>query len=321
MRDGRRRRRATVLAVVVGAAVVLSGCTGSGPSTGGPELKIVATLSVHADLVRAIAGDRATVTAIADAGADPAGHLPTAREQLEFATADLVVLDGGGADPWAAPILADVDAAPPVIAAADGAVPGGDGQGVEPSDALDAPTWTDPPVMIALAAALAGELARIDPDGADAYLEAAARFAGAADELETRALDARPRSVVVAAPPVLAAVIRAAGADDRTPDGLWSEGLDGAPPATDDVAVVDGDLGGPATRAAVELLERGAVGALVVPDARLAPGGSTASGELSDAAVRSGVPIATVGSAPEPGADWLAWWGALLAVAREIPAP
>ena len=95
---------ATGIVAGLGCAVLaLSGCSSqqedAGQGTGKPA--IVATTSVYADIARQVAGDDAQVTAIVDSTSqDPHSYEATAQDKLKISRADLVVLNGGGYDPF-----------------------------------------------------------------------------------------------------------------------------------------------------------------------------------------------------------------------------
>ena len=66
------------------------------PLAQGESLQVVATHSILADVVRAVAGDRVAVSSLIPAGADAHGFIPTPRDLTTVAEAELVIINGAG---------------------------------------------------------------------------------------------------------------------------------------------------------------------------------------------------------------------------------
>ncbi|MDQ3871529.1 MAG: zinc ABC transporter substrate-binding protein [Chloroflexota bacterium] len=83
---------------------LLVGCAASpgGPATGaaGEKLRAVTTITVFADLVRNVGGDRVTVDALVPAGRDVHTFDPSPSDARKIADAKLLVLNGLGLDDW-----------------------------------------------------------------------------------------------------------------------------------------------------------------------------------------------------------------------------
>src|SRR5699024_3859046 len=96
------RRPPTLLAAVLVPGLMLAGCGGEGPAEGdGDTATVVTSANVYASIVEAVAGDAVEVRPIIDDPAqDPHEYEATARDQLELSRADLVVMNGGGYDPF-----------------------------------------------------------------------------------------------------------------------------------------------------------------------------------------------------------------------------
>jgi ABC-type Zn uptake system ZnuABC Zn-binding protein ZnuA len=90
------------------AAITLTGCSNDGgsvvPATDGAAsglsapLKVVASTTVFADLVRAIGGDHVVVSSIVPAGAGPEDYEPKPDDARRLADAQLIVSNGVGLD-------------------------------------------------------------------------------------------------------------------------------------------------------------------------------------------------------------------------------
>jgi ABC-type Zn uptake system ZnuABC Zn-binding protein ZnuA len=89
-----------LLPVAVSIGLVLAACgTGAASSPSGAEtLKVVATTTVFADIIRNIGGDRVSVDSIIPAGAGPEDYEPKPDDARKLANADLIVSNGVGLD-------------------------------------------------------------------------------------------------------------------------------------------------------------------------------------------------------------------------------
>ena len=154
--------------VVLGmlAMLLVGACApaGDSPSEGG-ALRVVATTTVFADIVRNVAGDRATVTSIIPAGAGPEDYEPKPDDARKLADADLIVSNGVGLDDFLDPLIE---------AAGEGAVPRLVLGRAIPTITVDGEEnphfWLDPNLVAshyvpAISAALIG----LDPSGTATY--------------------------------------------------------------------------------------------------------------------------------------------------------
>jgi zinc/manganese transport system substrate-binding protein len=116
---------ARTLAAVVAAAVVagIGGCGSgdgdrdrdtAGVAAGGP-LAVVATTAQVADLARVIGGDRVAVTQLVAAGVDPHDYQPTPTNIEAIRSADVVLKNGLGLEPWLDPAITSAGFAGPVV--------------------------------------------------------------------------------------------------------------------------------------------------------------------------------------------------------------
>jgi len=94
--------RLILAAVLVGlpAAVMASGDENGAPNADDARPRVMATTTQAADLVRNVAGDRAQVTQLISANADPHGYELRPRDVEAISGADLVVRSGGDVDDW-----------------------------------------------------------------------------------------------------------------------------------------------------------------------------------------------------------------------------
>jgi manganese/zinc/iron transport system substrate-binding protein len=139
------------------------------------RLRVVATTTVVADLVRQIAGDRVDVDCLMAAGIDPHSYKATPRDADRLARADLVVASGLHLEGKLADLLERLSRRVPLIAVAD-AIP--------PDRLLDAGAglhdphvWFDAELWSLGVPAVAERLAKLDPPHAEAYREAGRAYA------------------------------------------------------------------------------------------------------------------------------------------------
>jgi zinc/manganese transport system substrate-binding protein len=105
------RGRLVVLALVsiltmVGLSACASGPTGASTGPGG-RISVVAAENFWGSIASQLGGDRVSVTSIiSNPNADPHSYEPTPGDGRTVATAQLMILDGIGYDPWAQQLLA-----------------------------------------------------------------------------------------------------------------------------------------------------------------------------------------------------------------------
>jgi ABC-type Zn uptake system ZnuABC Zn-binding protein ZnuA len=182
----------TLVMPAVAACLLASAC---GPSGGSPsddkKLDVVATTTVFADIVRNVAGDRATVVSIVPAGAGPEDYEPKPDDARKLADADLIVSNGVGLDDFLDPLIE---------AAGEGAVPRlvlGEGIPTITVDGEPNPHfWLDPSIVADhYIPAISAALSKVDPSGAETFAANADRYIGqidAMDQANTASIDTIP---------------------------------------------------------------------------------------------------------------------------------
>ena len=145
------------------------------PSAGAATLKVVATTTVFADIVRNVGGDRVTVTSIIPAGAGPEDYEPKPDDAKKLANADLIVSNGVGLDDFLDKLI---------DAAGEGGATRlvlGDGIPTITVDGEPNPHfWLDPSLVADhYVPAISAALAKLDPAGAATYEANAAAYTAA----------------------------------------------------------------------------------------------------------------------------------------------
>jgi zinc/manganese transport system substrate-binding protein len=159
-----RSRRLPLLSVTAALVVGLAGGCATSPRESHTQTRLtaVAAEDTWGDLVRQVGGDRVRVTSvISNPQADPHSYEPTAEDGRAVATADYVVGNGAGYDPW---IDRLVDANPRsqrrvltvsrLLGAASGANPH---------------FWYSPSAVERVIAQIEADFIALDPAGADYY--------------------------------------------------------------------------------------------------------------------------------------------------------
>jgi manganese/zinc/iron transport system substrate-binding protein len=167
------------------AAAALIGCAASGApalaQTG--ALNIVATTAMIGDVVRQVAGERASVTVLMGEGVDPHTYRQTRSDVVAMTRAGAVFWHGLNLEAQLAEFLADLGHRKPVVAL---------GERVARDKLIDDPAapgkpdphiWMDPRLWRDVVVAGLDELARLEPAGRSAFAANAARYIEEIDRL------------------------------------------------------------------------------------------------------------------------------------------
>jgi manganese/zinc/iron transport system substrate-binding protein len=175
-----RWRALAAAGLAVALLTVSSACGCRGPVAEGepaqdPRLRVVATTTVVADLVRQVAGDRVSLEVLMAPGIDPHSYKATPRDADRLLRADLVVASGLHLEGRLATLLERLADRVPVVAVADG-LPADElleaGAGLpDPHVWFDAGLWSLAPAVVA------ATLATLDPIRAEAYAAEAEVYA------------------------------------------------------------------------------------------------------------------------------------------------
>lgn len=197
--DSSRRRgyNPDVRALPRALAAVLLTLAAWGPLAA--KVRVVATVFPLGEFAAAVAGGRAEVKLLLPAGAGVHDWQPRPGDLARLAECDLLLFIGAGLEPWLPDLLrAMPDRGMRTLEAAAGLDLAGAGEEGEDHGGtghgpLDPHVWLDFELDAGIVRRIAGELARIDPDGAP-------EFAANADSLvaRLRALDAKFRDGLAA---------------------------------------------------------------------------------------------------------------------------
>jgi len=167
-----------------------------------PSVRVVATTTVVADLVRQVGGPQVAVESLMAEGVDPHSYRATPRDADRLFRADLVVANGLHLEGKLAELLTRLGRRRPVVAVGDALaeadlLPIGNGL-FDPHIWFDAALWSRCPAVVAEA------LGRVDRANAEGYHQRAAAYAE-----RLRTLDATVRASVSNIPPAKRVMITA----------------------------------------------------------------------------------------------------------------
>ena len=142
----------------------------------------VATISILADFVRAVAGDRLEVVSIVHVGGDPHTYEPVPSDARRIADADLVVRNGLGLERWLDRLIA-TNAKTRVVTATEGLVPLVQADGTYEGHP-DPHLWMDPVLAVAYVRNIEAALAERYPEHSAEFEQNARRYAERLEALD-----------------------------------------------------------------------------------------------------------------------------------------
>lgn len=180
---------AAILAIGLTAALLLPGAArAEGERPQGERPRIVATTGMVADLVRAVAGDRAEVEALMGEGVDPHLFKPTRSDTVKLLRADAVFISGLHLEGKMTTAFDRLrESGKPVVALGD-AVP--KERLLSPPEfegAHDPHIWMDVGIWAGTLPAIRDGLARLDPAGRETYARNADTYGAELARLDTYA--------------------------------------------------------------------------------------------------------------------------------------
>ena len=153
-------------------------------------IKVVASFSILADLIRQVGGSRVQVVALVGPGQDMHGFQPRPSDALAIAAADLMVINGLGLEPWAERLATAAGYRKPGVVATKGVKPligghqhHGGGQAHD-HGAHDPHAWQDVANTKLYIGNIRDGLIAADPAGAATYRAAATTYLARLDTLE-----------------------------------------------------------------------------------------------------------------------------------------
>jgi zinc/manganese transport system substrate-binding protein len=264
-------------------------------------IPVVAAENFYGEVATAIGGDRVKVeNVIISEKTDPHDFEPPPSIARAVAESRIVIVNGAGYDHWMERLVQASDS--PDRAVINVAALIGTVEGDNPH------LWYDPRALPALAGALAGSLAAIDPDGAAGYESRRKDFVASLDQLNQKIAEIHDRyagTPVTATEPVFGPMAHALGLDMRNED-FQRAVMNETEPSAREIAAFDNDL------------KTGRVKVLFYNSQVVDP----LTGQALAAAKSAGVPVVGVTETMPTGKSYLDWMlGELDATARALAAP
>lgn len=177
----RSRRLARLRLSLLVPLVLLGGCSADGSASGSTSgsLKVVATTTVFADIIRNVGGDRISVASIIPPGVGPEDYEAKPDDARKLTDARLVVSNGVGLDDFLDRLLASAGGEHPRLVLGEG-IPALTVDGEE-----NPHFWLDPTLVERYyVPAIAAKLSELDPAGKTSYDANAAAYAAQLDALD-----------------------------------------------------------------------------------------------------------------------------------------
>ncbi|WP_430330781.1 metal ABC transporter solute-binding protein, Zn/Mn family [Rhodococcus sp. ACT016] len=252
MRTSRESSALRSVAAAIGvalAAVALTAC-GRSPDADG-QIRVVASTNVWGSVAQAVAGDRVEVTSIiAEPSADPHSYEASPTDAAKITDASLVILNGGGYDQFVEDVLDSSAAlrAKPTVDAFElyETRTGAPGDTADSHDhdghdhgSVNEHVWYDMPTVDAAANAIAEQLGKLDPEGADTYTRNAEAFRTqlrGASETTAAIASAHRDAPVAQTEPIAHYLVQAASLNDLTPPAFTNAVENGTDPSPASIA-------------------------------------------------------------------------------------
>ncbi|MDG6095428.1 zinc ABC transporter substrate-binding protein [Acetobacter sp. AN02] len=250
---------------------------------------LVAAESIWGDIAASAAGDQVSVTSVIS-GADSDPHLfePSPSVMKRISEARLVLLNGGGYDPWMERLVSD--------RAPDSVLNAARISGRHPGD--NPHIWVSPDAVRAVATQLVQSLNRLDPGGTNARSRTLQALNHDIDVLDARIEALRPHLTgkTIAATESIVTPLT-----DRL--GLVMTGQ------AFQQAVINDTEPSPSAVAEMEQAITGRKIRLLIRNAQTR---TPATDRLTELAVRTGIPVLDVHETLPPGMTWQSWMNHLL---------
>ncbi len=239
MRTSRIAAIALSVALSIGTALATSGCAASAAGVTGwsaTKVRVVAAENVWGSIAQQLGGPYADVVSIVDSpDADPHDYEPTASDARAVASADLVIVNGVGYDPWASKLVA----ANPVDSRQVLTV----GELLGVPDGGNPHRWYEPDDVAAVIDRLVKDLAQADPAHAAAFAAQRTAFeTGALKQYEETVAAIRATyagTPIGASESIVAMIAPALGLDLVTPPGFLKAVSEGTDPTAGDKTAAD----------------------------------------------------------------------------------
>ena len=238
------RKLLTLPAIAAASALALAGCStatgeSSATSANGATIAVVASTDVYGQIAETVGGDHVNVTSlISSFSQDPHDFEASASDQLSVKSAQLLIENGGGYDPFLDSLVSASGNTAPLISAVSFSPAWTGTDPAQPVEGFNEHVFYDPATMEKVAAEIADQLGKIDPDAAAEFTANARAFsddiAAHVQPILTDIAAAHTGAKIFVTEPVPLYLAEAAGLVNVTPSE-FSEAVeqgDDVPPAT-----------------------------------------------------------------------------------------
>ncbi len=181
-------------------AVIACGLPAAAQDAARGSIKVVASFSILADLVRNVGGDRVEVTALIGRNQDAHAFEPSPADSRRLADAGLVVVNGLGFEGWLDRLVRAAGSRAPVVVASAGVAPreapGDETRLARDRAGVDPHAWQSVGNVKRYVANVRDALIKVDPAGQGTYAANAGAYLAKLD-----ALDREIRSTLAQIPP------------------------------------------------------------------------------------------------------------------------
>ena len=179
---GRRAVRVAAMIVVASALATCGGASGSGSAAPG-QVRVVATTTVLADLVRQVGGDAVHVDSLVPKGGEVHTFDPRPSDSTKVSSADLIVMNGLGLDDWLGRLATEAGAGAPIVRLAED-LPGVVYLTGRSADQVNGHLWLNVAYARGYVARIAEALAGVAPGEAAAFRDGATVYEKRLDDLD-----------------------------------------------------------------------------------------------------------------------------------------
>ncbi|BCY16729.1 ABC transporter substrate-binding protein [Leptolinea sp. HRD-7] len=167
------------------SSLMLSACR-TQPASMSDRLKIIAAESFLSDIVKNVAGDRATVESLMPLGMDPHAFEPVPSDVAKIANARVIIINGGGIEGWLGKMIDNAGGEHLVIEASNGlqSREAGEKELLPDEPGGDPHFWLDPISVIHYVENIRDGLIKADPEGKEAYTKNADVYIARLKELD-----------------------------------------------------------------------------------------------------------------------------------------
>ncbi len=189
MAKAMRKRILSLTIVFILFSLALTACSGIETASHG-KLKVVATTSILADVVKQVAGEYAAVSSIVPVGSNEHEYQPAPRDIAAVSDADLVFEVGLGLEEFMSTIIENASEGTKIVTVSDGISPrefhavSGDTHADEHATG-DPHVWLDPTNVVIWVQNIQTALSEADPAHASQYQTNAEAYIAALTQLDT----------------------------------------------------------------------------------------------------------------------------------------